>query len=170
MTLTRWAAALAGNRYRRRRLLALILVLGYTTALSYVSLYPVKDLVGPHSRQVEWISNLLHVPAYAVLAVLWVAVLRLWWRRAPRWKAHVAGFIIAFGVGALLELAQLLVPGRFFSATDLYLNFAGCIMPAVAALIFPTGPGDRQKGTARRPPEARIPPPEGSSVETHKQR
>jgi len=150
MTLTRWATALAGNRYRRRRLLALILVLGYTTALSCVSLYPVKDLVGPHNRQVEWISNLLHVPAYAVLAVLWVVVLRFWWRRAPRWKAHVAGFVIAFGVGVLLELAQLFVPGRCSSVIDLYLNFAGCIMPAVAALIFPTGPGEPAEGNGAK--------------------
>ena len=137
MTLTRWFPALAGNKYRRGRFLALILVLGYTAALSYASLYPVTNALGPRNRRVEWISNLLHVPAYAVLAVLWVAVLRLWWRRAPRWKAHLAGFVIAFGVGTLLELAQRLVPGRCSSVIDLYLNFAGCIMPALAALIFP---------------------------------
>ncbi len=150
MRLTRWIPALAGNKYRRRRLLALILVLGYTMALSYASLYPVGSLVGPRNTTIEWISNLLHVPAYAILAVIWMVVLRSWWRQAPRWKIYAAGFVMAFGIGVLLELAQRLVPGRVFSLIDLYLNFAGCIMPVLAALIFPT---ERRSTATNREPD-----------------
>jgi len=71
------------------------------------------------------INDLLHIPAYAVLA--WLASREIE-NRAGRSGAvaHVlAGFAVALGFGGLMELLQGLVPGRVGSMKDVAADAAG---------------------------------------------
>lgn len=73
----------------------------------------------------QW-HNAVHVPAYALLAWLWWRALRIAGWRAPR--AILAGVVVATIYGALDELHQYFVPGRFLSVTDGMLNLLGATL------------------------------------------
>ncbi len=70
----------------------------------------------------------LHVPGYAVLALLWCRALRAWPMRAG--LSALLGFVIAFAFGLLMEWHQAGIPGRVASASDVGLNAAGALMAA----------------------------------------
>jgi len=122
--------------------LTLAAALAYTALLAWASLYPVAPdsaLAATATRRT--INNLLHVPAYAVLAVAWIVVLRV--RAGP---AAFTGAVAAFGFGVLMELAQALVPGRSASAGDSALNGLGVLLGWGAAQMFATA---RARGSLR---------------------
>lgn len=138
MNLLKMWPRLTGNKIQRRRLFVLLVILTYMAVLTYVSLYPVPPATELSAR-VRLINNLLHVPAYAVLTALWIAYLRLRWRKASDWRVLLPAFLIACGYGGLMELAQFFVPGRFASLQDTFYNMCGALWTVVAVLIFPTG-------------------------------
>lgn len=73
------------------------------------------------------VHNLLHIPAYAVLA--WTLCRCL----LPYLHFRVGlllAVMIAAAYGALLEWHQIAIPGRYASFTDVVLNFIGAIMGA----------------------------------------
>lgn len=72
------------------------------------------------------VQNLLHPLAYAGLALLWVWTLTGW--RVRPWIAAISAIVIASLFGALLEIDQLWVPGRFASLGDGLLNVVGAIL------------------------------------------
>ena len=82
----------------------------------------------------QWVTpnlqNLLHVPLYAGLTLSW------FWALAPYSLARQKQLFIALALamlwGALDEVHQTGVPGRYGSLTDVALNLAG----AVAAALF----------------------------------
>jgi hypothetical protein len=68
------------------------------------------------------IQNLLHIPAFAVLAVLWSHVL-------PKTTGGgVAVLLMTGGYGAYDEWFQLGVPGRYGSLTDWVLDLVGALV------------------------------------------
>jgi len=78
------------------------------------------------------VQNLLHAPVYGVLA--W-----LWWRALVAWGMGSRGAVLAAAAlatvyGALDEVHQYFVPGRFASVTDALLNAAGAL--AVVCWVF----------------------------------
>ena len=69
------------------------------------------------------LQNTLHVPVYALLAMLIGRALRLW--TLPVTIAGILALAAATTFGILDEWHQLSVPGRFATATDVLLNTAG---------------------------------------------
>jgi len=77
-------------------------------------------------------QNLLHVPAYFILAMLW-------WRtlRTQKWSipaAVTAAVLVSAIYGVLDEVHQYFVPGRFLSLTDAVLNLIGALLGGAWAL------------------------------------
>lgn len=109
------------------------------TALFALSAVPQPENETAHKILVvapTW-QTLLHVPAYFVLAALW-------WRtlRTQKWSipAAVTGAVfVAVAYGALDEIHQYFVPGRFLSLTDASLNVVGALLGGVWALLRDRG-------------------------------
>jgi len=108
-----------------------LLAVAYMAALFLLSSIPDDDGLG--SRILfppPSVQNLLHVPVYAGLT--WI-----WWRALttpkPLAKAGWAA-TIAISYGALDEVHQMYVPGRYASVTDALLNAAGAA--AVVAWVY----------------------------------
>ena len=78
-------------------------------------------------------QNLLHVPAYFILAMLW-------WRtlRTQKWSVTAsvtAAVLVSVVYGVLDEVHQYFVPGRFLSVTDAMLNLVGAVLGGAWALV-----------------------------------
>ncbi len=71
------------------------------------------------------LQKILHVLNYAVLAFLWVWTLE---RVIPRVSRYLLAFAIAVGLGVMLEWCQTMVPGRFGSLADVFLNTLGVVI------------------------------------------
>ncbi len=78
------------------------------------------DLVSPT------VGNMLHVPAYGLLALLWIFTLRD--RGVAKHRSMCFAFLVASAYGALTELNQVWIPGRFPSAFDVTFNVAGVLI------------------------------------------
>jgi hypothetical protein len=71
----------------------------------------------------ELVNNLLHVPVFAALALLWCWALPAWCRK-PRLVAQLAaGASLSFAI--LNEWSQVYVPRRFSSPGDVVANSVG---------------------------------------------
>ena len=116
----------------------------FVLLLAVVSLMPVGapgsgekgDAVSPI------VQNSLHVPAYMVLSVLAIGCLSVPGR--SRWSRVLPVAVACTGYGAILELAQAFIPGRFASVPDALLNAVGVILGLVIARAWskrhpPTG-------------------------------
>lgn len=79
-------------------------------------------------------QNLLHVPAYGVLTLLWIATLKLY-RYRDR-SAVLGAAVLAILYGAGIEYYQGFVPGRFSSMSDLLLNLMGIVILATIYALF----------------------------------
>ena len=100
----------------------------FVLLLAVVSLMPVGapgsgekgDAVSPI------VQNSLHVPAYMVLSVLAIGCLSVPGR--SRWSRVLPVAVACTGYGAILELAQAFIPGRFASVPDAMLNTLGVML------------------------------------------
>ena len=72
------------------------------------------------------LQNTLHVPVYALLAMLICRALRLW--TLPVTVACGTAFMLAATCGFFAEWHQLSVHGRYATATDVLLNAAGAAL------------------------------------------
>ncbi len=72
------------------------------------------------------VTNMLHIPAYGLLALLWIFTLRD--HGVTEHRSMCVAFLVASGYGVLTELNQVWVPGRFPSAFDVMLNVAGSLI------------------------------------------
>ena len=78
-----------------------------------------------HASSIKQVAhNLLHVPAYSLLALL------LFYSFGSRFLVRV--FIVASVYGVLNEYVQSFVPGRMASVMDIFLNVVG----AGIAVVF----------------------------------
>lgn len=68
-----------------------------------------------------WFHNLLHVPAYALLAASWDLALP----QRRRWRGAILIFALTLGYGIFDEWHQSFVPGRECSAADLLRDAVG---------------------------------------------
>lgn len=76
------------------------------------------------------LQNLLHIPLFGLLQFLW---LRGFTKRGTTGAtAIVASFCITLSYGALDELHQYFVPGRYASLLDLGLNLLGAVLGTIA--------------------------------------
>lgn len=78
-------------------------------------------------------QKILHVIAYAALAMLWMWTLG-GIQSSPLKAATALAITIATGVG--LEWYQTTVPGRYGTLTDIILNAGGAVLGVILALVF----------------------------------
>ena len=105
------------------------------TALFALSAVPQPESVDGHQVMMAtptW-QNLLHVPAYFILAMLW-------WRtlRTQKWSVAssvIAAMLVTAAYGVLDEVHQYFVPGRYLSLTDVMLNLLGALLGGAWALL-----------------------------------
>lgn len=72
------------------------------------------------------VQNLLHIPAYGLLAPLWIFVLRAR-GMSERWSLYVT-LPSAFAYGGITELYQASVPGRYPSVSDFLYDTVGILL------------------------------------------
>ncbi len=105
---------------------ALIVTLSYMFVLLILSSIPGAgengNLLGLSTR----VANMLHIPAYGLLALLWIFTLRD--HGMTEHRSMCVAFLVASGYGALTELYQVWIPGRFPSASDVMFNVAGSLI------------------------------------------
>ncbi len=97
----------------------------WLTALVLLSLLPFPSQSVPDQS-----DKIFHFIAYFITA----ALLYLNFKERRK-KALITSVLLAFGLGALLEVLQSTVPGRTTSFWDLAANSAGCIAFYVAARL-----------------------------------
>ncbi|RKY02942.1 MAG: hypothetical protein DRP55_02165, partial [Spirochaetes bacterium] len=71
----------------------------------------------------EVFHNLLHIPAYGLLAYLVLYCFSL-----LEVRTYIFTFIIATLYGIFMEFCQSFIPGRFASLMDIFLNAIGVIL------------------------------------------
>ena len=69
------------------------------------------------------IQNFLHIPVYALLAILWFRLFDLY--QIDQRKSSYLVLMIAIGFGIINEWIQFFIPGRYLSATDMIFNTIG---------------------------------------------
>ena len=113
----------------------LSLALFSTLLIIYASSIPDKALLGDDSLIEQIISNLAHIPAYALLTFLW---LKAFERRNTDHSFMAAALIlfalILFAVSD--EIHQSFIPGRSASYMDIGLDFIGIFFGLVTFKIF----------------------------------
>ncbi len=72
------------------------------------------------------VANLLHVPAYGLLAWLWILSLR--GRGVAKPRVVIVTLVVCALYGTATELVQAIVPGRFASVLDVLANIAGVLI------------------------------------------
>jgi VanZ family protein len=77
------------------------------------------------------IQNLLHIPMYIVLAILFLQILQNY--QIEGWKGNILVFLGCGCFGIINEIIQIVVPGRYGGLTDIGLNLIGTI---VGILIY----------------------------------
>ena len=98
-----------------------------TLFLIYMSSIPDKSLWGGGSLIMQIISNLAHIPAYALLTFFWLKVFK---RRKERNQFIIINVLILIGLVLFAvsdEIHQSFVPGRTASCMDVGLNIVGIL-------------------------------------------
>ena len=72
------------------------------------------------------IQNLLHIPAYGLLALLWIFTLRA--HGFTERRIILLATLLSAAYGTIIEFLQILIPGRFASPMDFLLNVAGILL------------------------------------------
>jgi len=92
----------------------------YMTAITVISIWPTSGGGGIESLG-QLFNNLLHIPAYGLLALLLI-------KSAPKFKyVYIASFLFAVIFGIFNEYLQSFVPGRTASVSDALLNGIGSL-------------------------------------------
>lgn len=103
-----------------------LILLGYMGLLFILSSIPdVENANGILEGVPNIIQNMLHLPAYGILALLWLLTLKPY-GITERLRVYIS-ILLASGYSALMELLQIWVPGRYPSVWDLTLNVTGAI-------------------------------------------
>ncbi len=104
----------------------------YLVTLSYMYVLFLSSSIpgGENGHVMELVSptvaNIAHVPAYGLLALLWIVTLRD--RGVTEQRSMYVAFLVASAYGALMEVNQVWIPGRFPSALDVTSNMAGSLI------------------------------------------
>jgi len=72
------------------------------------------------------IQNFLHLPVYGFLAILWIFTLR--GRGFSERQSILLAIFLSSTYGAVMEIVQIFIPGRFASVTDFLLNLTGILL------------------------------------------
>ena len=72
------------------------------------------------------IQNLLHIPMYIVLSILFFQILQNY--QIEVWKGNILVFLGSGCFGIINEIIQIFVPGRYAGLTDIGLNLFGVLI------------------------------------------
>ena len=75
------------------------------------------------SNLIPTVQNLLHVPLFGLLAILWIITFKL--RRHTEKLSIGMAVIISVNYSFIDEVYQYFVPGRYMSFTDIFLDLLG---------------------------------------------
>ena len=75
------------------------------------------------------IQNLLHIPAYAVLSIIYLQIFKNY--RLKRWQRNFLALLCSAIFGILNEAIQFAIPGRYAGLIDLGLNLVGAILGVI---------------------------------------
>jgi VanZ family protein len=89
-----------------------------------MSSIPDRSYLGVGSTTEQILSNLAHIPAFALLTLLWLKTIN-WNGKGSFLNLFVLCSLALFAV--LTEILQSFVPGRTASFMDLGLNFIGIL-------------------------------------------
>ena len=81
------------------------------------------------------LQNILHVPAYALLAIL-VSLSLSRSHKLGGWRILWIG-LACYALSCLLEFLQAAIPGRIASLTDTLLNLCGVVVGCLALMCWP---------------------------------
>ena len=107
--------------------MGVLIPLGYMVGIFIMSAIPdTVDTPRLFSLVSSGWQNLLHIPVFGFLAVLWIPKLKSCGIAENRciWMA----LMIGIGYGAFTEIFQLWIPGRFPSVTDFIYDIAGIVL------------------------------------------
>ncbi len=102
----------------------LIVTLGYMCVLFILSSIPGGRANDPLVSST--VANMAHIPAYGLLALLWIFTLRN--HGVTDHRSICVAFLVASGYGALTELNQVWIPGRVPSGLDIMFDVAGSLI------------------------------------------
>ncbi len=100
---------------------SVVITLSYMCVLFILSSIPGGRENGPLVS--AKLANMLHIPAYGLLALLWIVTLRD--HGITKHRSMCFAFLVASAYGALTELHQVWIPGRCASASDVMFDVAG---------------------------------------------
>ncbi|RKY32242.1 MAG: hypothetical protein DRP68_04015 [Candidatus Omnitrophota bacterium] len=106
----------------RGKIIYILLTFFYMAIIAYISLQPVDSSYKAGVVR-EVFHNLLHIPAYGLLAYLVLCCFSL-----LKVRMYIFTFIIATLYGIFIEFCQSFIPGRFASLMDIFLNTIGVIL------------------------------------------
>ena len=72
------------------------------------------------------IQNLLHIPVYGLLALLWIFTLRAY--GSSEHRSILLAILLSAAYGGIMEFWQFWIPGRFASLMDFFLNVTGILL------------------------------------------
>lgn len=117
----------AGDPFPSWRRVSVLILLVYMGCILGLSLVPDEETSG---SMLGWVppdlQNLLHIPAFGILAVLWVWALYSHGLSEGRYFRFAFIFSMLFGL--LSEIGQTFIPGRYPSITDFVFDAAGIIV------------------------------------------
>ena len=102
--------------------------IGYMSLILATSLVPGFEISDSESISIarQIIQNLLHIPMFAILSILFLQIARNF--DIGRWKAGSLTFVFCGIFGLLNEIIQLFIPGRFGGLMDIGLNSIGALI------------------------------------------
>jgi VanZ like family len=110
-----------------KRKMSVLIPLSYMGVIFILSSIPDTGRDGNFLALVDpRLQNLLHIPSYALLALLWILTLRT--HGFSKYASLSVAFSVSSGYGALAELCQIWVPGRVPSVSDFLFDIAGAVL------------------------------------------
>jgi hypothetical protein len=71
------------------------------------------------------IQNLIHVPMFAVLSILFLQISKIY--QLERRKRYAVVILCSIGFGIINEVIQMVIPGRYGGLADIGLNLIGAL-------------------------------------------
>ncbi len=108
----------------------------YSSAMAAISLIPMEQAAGASGIFFDidpTTQNLLHIPAFFVLTIVWLQIATNYGFGNGKKFAFV--FLTTLAFGAFIEAAQWFIPGRYPDIADVGFNIVG-ILAAMAVFLF----------------------------------
>ena len=118
---------------RKPNKVKIVLTVSYMLLILATSIIPMdKETTGlkPFSELNATLQNLLHIPVFAILSILFLQISKGYRLKGCK---RIAGVLICCGFyGIFNEIIQISVPGRYSSILDMGLNLIGSIVGIIS--------------------------------------